>query len=76
MRDGVHREELPGIGTRYDVDGSRAGHHVSVVIHKDGSCDIYAFDHGGTEASAVVKLSQAQGRKLSAVLGGTYFSDA
>ena len=76
MGDGVHRSQLPGIGTRYDVDGSKAGHHASVVMHKDGHAELYVFEHGGKEPSAVITLSEAQARKLGAVLTGTYFSDA
>ena len=76
MGDGVFRSDLPGIGVRHDVDGSKAGHHASVVTHKDGHVELYVFDHGGKDPSAVLKLSQAQARKLGAVLTGTYFSDA
>lgn len=74
MGEKVHVQELMGIGTRYDV-GCAGQQHVSVIVHKDGHRELYAFETRGEEPAAVMSLSEEQARQLGAVLTGTYFSD-
>jgi TrkA domain protein len=75
MGKGVHIQELPGLGTRYDVDLHNGGQRVSIVVSRDGKRHLYVFTSGGDEPSAVVELSEEQARKVGAVLAGTFFVD-
>ena len=66
---------LPGIGRRYSLpagDGAR----VVVVMHHSGRRDLYSFTpEGGPSGppASCVTLTDDQARRLSAVLGGSYF---
>jgi K+/H+ antiporter YhaU regulatory subunit KhtT len=73
MGHGVHVQELPGIGRRYDLDLGRADERLSVVVRNDGTRDLYVFAGRRDEPSAVIELSEEQARKLGALLGGTFF---
>lgn len=73
MGHGVHVQELPGIGKRYDLDLGSADLRVSVIVHTDGSRDLYVFATRSNEPTAVVELAEEQARKLGALLAGTFF---
>ena len=75
MGKGVHIQELPGLGTRYDVDLHNGGQRVSIGVARDGKRHLYVFTSGGDEPAAVVELSEEQARKVGAVLAGTFFVD-
>ncbi|AVT33195.1 potassium transporter TrkA [Plantactinospora sp. BC1] len=74
MGQGVHVQELPGIGKRYDIDLGHGGTRVSVVVRRDGTRDLYVFTSRSDEPTAVVELTEEQSRKVGAVLGGTFFA--
>jgi TrkA domain protein len=73
MGHGVHVQELPGIGRRYDLDLGRATERISVVVRKDGNRDLYVFAGRTDEPTAVIELTEEQAHKLGALLGGTFF---
>ena len=74
MGQGVHVQELPGIGKRFDIDlGRGGGPRVSVVVRRSGTRDLYVFDSHGDEPAAVIELTEEQARKVAAVLTGTFF---
>ncbi|WP_067972948.1 potassium transporter TrkA [Nocardiopsis trehalosi] len=73
MGHGVHTQELPGIGTRYDIDAGGQGQRVSVVVRRDGKRDLYVFTGASADPDAVLELTEAHARKIAAVLGGTFF---
>ncbi len=76
MGKGVHIQELPGLGTRYDVDlRSGGGERVSIVVGRDGKRHLYVFTSKGDEPAAVLELTEEQARKVGAVLAGTFFVD-
>jgi K+/H+ antiporter YhaU regulatory subunit KhtT len=75
MGQHVKVQELPGIGTRYDLAAARVPQHLSVVVHKDGHREIYAFETSATEPTSVIELSAEQARLLGAVLNGSYVVD-
>ena len=75
MGHGVHVTELFGIGTKYEIAGS-GRHRLAVVVHKDGTRELYAFESGDQqEPSAVVRLDEDEAKRVAAVLSGTFFSD-
>jgi K+/H+ antiporter YhaU regulatory subunit KhtT len=73
MGHGVHVQELPGIGRRYDLDLGRTSDRISVVVRTNGIRDLYVFAGRLDEPSAVIELTEEQARKLGALLGGTFF---
>lgn len=73
MGEGVHVQQLMGIGTRYDLAG-RGAARVSVVVHRDGHRELYVFENRGEEPTAVIPLTLEQARLLGAVLSGTYIT--
>ncbi|WP_130799214.1 potassium transporter TrkA [Streptomyces otsuchiensis] len=73
MGQGVHVVELPGVGTRYDVDLGSAEDRVSVVVRSGGTRDLYVFTKGSADPTAVLELSEEQARKLAAVLSATFY---
>lgn len=75
MGQHVKVQELPGIGTRYDLAGGRVPQRVSVVAHKDGHRELYVFETAGTDPTAVIELTEGQARLLAAVLNDSYVVD-
>jgi K+/H+ antiporter YhaU regulatory subunit KhtT len=75
MGHGVHVQELPGIGRRYDLHLEGSPQRVSVVWHKNAARDLYVFTGRDDEPSAVIELTEEQARKLGALLGGTFFEE-
>jgi K+/H+ antiporter YhaU regulatory subunit KhtT len=72
MGQGVHMQELPGIGKRFDIDLGRRDNRISVIVRRDGTRDVYVFTNK-SEDPAVIELNEEQARKVSAVLSGTFF---
>lgn len=73
MGQGVHVQELPGIGKRYDVDLGRSDQRISVVVRAGGVRDLYVFASSSSEPTAVIELNEEQARKVGAVLSATFF---
>ncbi|WP_250033473.1 potassium transporter TrkA [Paractinoplanes maris] len=75
MGKGVRIQELPGLGTRYDVDLHSGSDRVSIVVGRDGKRHLYVFTTAGDDPAAVIELTEEQARKVGAVLSGTFFVD-
>ncbi|GAA4767925.1 MULTISPECIES: potassium transporter TrkA [Streptomyces] len=73
MGQGVHVQELPGMGKRYDIELGRSDQRISVVVRSGGVRDLYVFDDRSSEPAAVIELSDEEARKVGAVLSSTYF---
>ncbi len=73
MGKGVHVQELPGIGKRYDIELSRPDQRLSVVVRSGGTRDLYVFASATEEPTAVIELTEEQARKVGAVLAQTFF---
>jgi len=72
MRDQVRETRLPGVGVRYSFTSAR-GNQLAVVLHIDGTCEIYVFAGPADEVpQAVVELQDDETRQLAAILGGAY----
>ena len=63
---------LPGIGVKYGFRMSEGG-RLAIVLHNDGTREIYFFRHEQDDApSAVIRLDDDEARQLGAVIGGAY----
>ena len=70
MTPDLHETRMPGVGVKYTfttVGGSR----VTVVQHNDGDRELYVHARArDDEPAAVLELTDAEARRLGAVLGG------
>jgi TrkA domain protein len=68
----LRETRLPGIGVKYGFRTSEGG-RLAVVLHNDGTREIYFFRHEqDEEPSAVIRLDDDEARQLGAVIGGAY----
>jgi TrkA domain protein len=68
----VTETRLPGVGVRYSFTSAR-GNRLAVILHNDGTSEIYVFaDPAREEPQAVVQLEDDETRQLGAILGGAY----
>lgn len=75
MGEGVHKTELFGIGTKYEIAPEGSGHKLAVLALKDGNFELYELEQGASEPTAVISISEDEARRVAAVLSGTYFGD-
>lgn len=68
----VRESRLPGIGVKYDV-GLAEGSRLSIILHNDGTRELYWFRHGGDdEPRAVITLDDDEARQIGAIVGGAF----
>jgi TrkA domain protein len=69
----LRETRLPGVGVKYTLMCRARGQRLAVILHNDGTREIYVFDHAtDEEPRAVVQLEDDEARQLGAVLGGAY----
>src|SRR5215210_2802709 len=68
----LQETRMPGVGVKYTLrlhDGGR----VAVILHNDGTREIYWFRHAqDDEPRAVMTFDDDEARQLGAVIGGAY----
>lgn len=69
----LHLQEtrLPGIGVRYGLTTAH-GDRIVIILHNDGTREIYAFPRGAESPGAVISIDDEEARQLGALLGGAY----
>ena len=68
--------DLPGIGKKFTLT-TAAGSTITVIVHLDGRRDVYYLKNSEDENPAsFFSLTDDEARRLSAVLGGTFFKPA
>lgn len=65
----VREIELPGVGWKYALRTSGGG-RLTVIVHHTGHREIYFFEKDAEFPSHAVRLDDAEGRQLGAILGG------
>lgn len=68
----IREHDLPGVGKKFAITTSE-GDRMTVIIHNTGNREIYHFRRGEDYPFHAVRLSDAEARKVGAVLGGAYF---
>ncbi|MBD0338030.1 MAG: cation:proton antiporter regulatory subunit [Thermoleophilia bacterium] len=73
MTTELRETRLPGVGVKYTLMCRGRGQRLAVILHNDGTREIYVFGRAtDEEPAAVVELDDDEARQLGAVLGGAY----
>jgi TrkA domain protein len=67
----LSESRLPGVGTKFTLRLD-SGERLAIIMHNDGTRELYAFGHGDDEPRAVITLDDDEARQLGAVIGGAY----
>lgn len=66
----ISEANLPGVGRKFQVEVSN-GDRLIIVIHDDGTREIYHFERKKFErAASVVTLADSEARQIAGILGG------
>ncbi|MEJ5052932.1 cation:proton antiporter regulatory subunit [Sphingobacterium sp. MYb382] len=65
----VRESDLIGIGKKYQIE-TEAGDNMVVVIHDDGTRELYRADAEDNETHCVMTLSDEESRQVAGILGG------
>lgn len=68
----IREHDLPGVGKKFAILTSE-GDRMTVIIHNTGVREIYHFKKGEDYPFHAIRLTDAEARKMGAVLGGAYF---
>jgi TrkA domain protein len=68
----IREHDLPGVGKKFAIQ-TNEGDRMTVIIHNNGTREIYHFKKGEDYPFHAVRLTDAEARKFGAVLGGAYF---
>lgn len=69
---GVFETDLPGVGSKFDLELSD-GTLASVVVHHDGRCEIYRRSNRDADGEKLLDLTGEEANKLGSILEGAYF---
>jgi TrkA domain protein len=71
----VREVDLPGVGKKFALV-TNDGERLTIIIHHTGPREIYNFRQGEDFPFHALRLEDEEARKLSAILGGAYFTPA
>lgn len=73
----ISEAALPGVGRKFQVE-TLSGDRLTIVIHDDGTRELYHFDRKNLDRPAsVLRLSDGEARQIAGIVGGlTYVPKA
>jgi TrkA domain protein len=71
MSNEFKETRLPGVGVKYTAKLD-AGGRLTVILHNDGTREVYFHRDHADEPTAVITLDDDEARQLGAILGGAY----
>lgn len=63
--------ELPGVGTRYDVELPK-DKYLTIVIHSTGRREVYSKESPDDDGELMLDLDEAESRMIAGILQGMY----
>ena len=73
----ISESNLPGVGRKFQVE-TMSGDRLTIVIHDDGTRELYHFNRKNLDrAASVLALSDSEARQIAGIIGGlTYVPKA
>jgi len=73
----ISEANLPGVGRKFQVD-TLSGDRLTIVIHDDGTRELYHFNRRNLDrAASVLALTDGEARQIAGIVGGlTYVPKA
>jgi TrkA domain protein len=68
----IREAELPGLGKKFQLNLEN-GDQVAVIIHDDGTRELYYFPRDGDDPLAAITLSDQESRQLGSIIGGSFY---
>lgn len=68
----IKEGELPGLGKKFEITLEN-GDIVSVIIHDEGTREIYHFPDGEEDPLSVITLNDQESRQLGSIIGGSFY---
>lgn len=68
----IKEAELPGLGKKFEMELDNKD-KVAVIIHDDGTREVYYFSAGEEDPTAVVTLTDQESRQLGSIIGGSFY---
>ncbi|MCL6447355.1 MAG: cation:proton antiporter regulatory subunit [Armatimonadetes bacterium] len=68
----IREAELPGLGKKYQLNLEN-GEQIAVIIHDDGTRDLYYFAGDDDDPVAAVSLTDQESRQLGSIIGGAFY---
>ncbi|MFZ5647611.1 MAG: cation:proton antiporter regulatory subunit [Bacillota bacterium] len=68
----IREAELPGLGKKYQINLEN-GEQMVVIIHDDGTRELYYLTEEADEPVAAVTLSDRESRQLGSIIGGSFY---
>ena len=66
----ISESSLPGVGHKFQIEGS-SGDRLTIVIHDDGTRELYHFDRREPDrVASVVVLTDSEARQVAGIIGG------
>ena len=66
----ISESNLPGVGRKFQVE-TLSGDRLTVVIHDDGTRELYHFDRKNLDRPAsVLRLTDGEARQIAGIVGG------
>lgn len=68
----IREHDLPGVGKKFAL-ATEERERLTVIIHNSGEREVYSFRKGEEFPCHALRLTDAEARRVGAILGGAYF---
>ncbi|MBF7083873.1 cation:proton antiporter regulatory subunit [Desulfallas sp. Bu1-1] len=68
----IKEAELPGLGKKFEVSLDN-GDRVVIVIHDEGTREVYHFPEGEDDALSSVTMTDQEARQVGSIISGSFY---